>query len=610
MAYEHLQATLANMPPSPGVYLMKDRAGTVLYVGKAKSLRSRVRSYFQASSTPHATTIGALLPHVQAIEVLHASSAVDALILENNLIKQYQPRYNIKLKDDKRYPYIRVSMDDPYPAISVTRDVEQDGSKYFGPYVHAMATRETLKQLTRLFPIRTCNLQLKETGNTHRVCLDYHIGRCPGPCADLVSLEDYSDIVDDVMLFLSGKTKALVDELKARMAKAAENLDYERAAVLRDRIDSVERGTHQQRMDAVSDEDYDAVGCAVVAGLACAQVLMIRGGKLVEREHFFLTEVDAADAGAVLSAFVPQYYAEASFVPPTVVLESAPDMHETIEAWLSEKREGRVTLYVPTRGRKHDMAELASRNAETILTQREVNVVGNAGENPALRELMSICNLDRMPARIEAYDISNFGADIIVGSMVVFEDGAPARSEYRRFRVRDIQGPDDYAAMKQVITRRFSRGIAEGAVMPNLVIIDGGKGQLGAASDALIDVDYVQQPRFGLAKRYEHIFLPDGSDAIILSKQNPTLHLVQHIRNEAHRFAVNYLRRLRDKRMTQSVLDEIPHVGDRRKQALLKHFGDIDGVRQASLDELLAVRNITRPVAQRIFKHLHDRQPG
>lgn len=610
MAYEHLKSTLANMPPSPGVYLMKDRAGTVLYVGKAKSLRSRVRSYFQASNTPHATTIGALLPHVQEIEVLHASSAVDALILENNLIKQYQPRYNIKLKDDKRYPYIRISMDDPYPAISVTRNVEQDGSKYFGPYVHAGATRETLKQLTRLFPIRTCALQLKEAGNTHRVCLDYHIGRCPGPCADLVSLEDYSDIVDDVMLFLGGKTKALVDELKARMARAAEELDYERAAVLRDRIDAVERGTHQQRMDSVSDEDYDAVGCAVVGGMACAQVLMIRGGKLVEREHFFLTEVDAADVGAVLSAFVPQYYAEASFVPPTVVLESAPDMHETIEAWLSEKREGRVTLYVPTRGRKHDMAELASRNSETILKQREVNVVGNAGENPALRELMGICNLDRMPARIEAYDISNFGADIIVGSMVVFEDGVPARSEYRRFRVRDIQGPDDYAAMKQVITRRFSRGIAEGAVMPNLIIIDGGKGQLGAASDALIDVDYVQQPRFGLAKRYEHIFLPDGSDAIILSKQNPTLHLVQHIRNEAHRFAVNYLRRLRDKRMTQSVLDEIPHVGDRRKQALLQHFGDIDGVRQASLDELLAVRNITRPVAQRIFKHLHDRQPG
>lgn len=610
MAFEHLQGTLANLPSSPGVYLMKNASGTVLYCGKAKSLRSRVRSYFQASSTPHASTIGAMLPHVAEIEILHATTAVDALILENNLIKQYQPRYNIKLKDDKRYPYIRITMDDPYPAISVTRNVEQDGSRYFGPYVHAMATRETLKQLTRLFPIRTCNLQLKETGNTHRVCLDYHIGRCPAPCADFVSLEDYSDIVDDVILFLGGKTKALVDELKGRMAKAAENLDYERAAVLRDRIESVEKGTQKQGMDSASDEDYDAIGCAVVGTMACAQVLMIRGGKLVEREHFFLTDVEAVEPAAVLSAFVPQYYAEASFVPRTVVPQTAPDMHETIEKWLSDKREGRVTIYVPTRGRKFDMAQLASRNAETILKQREANVVGTAGENPALRGLMEICNLDRLPARIEAYDISNFGGDIIVGSMVVFEDGVPARSEYRRFRVRDIEGPNDYAAMRQVITRRFSRGIAEGTVMPNLILIDGGKGQLSAASDALIDVEYTQQPRVGLAKQFEHMFLPNDPEPIILSKANPTLHLVQHVRNEAHRFAVNYLRRLRDKRMTQSVLDEIPYVGDRRKLALLKHFGDIDGVRRASLDELLAVRSITRPVAQRIYKHLHEHQPA
>ncbi|MDA1192863.1 MAG: excinuclease ABC subunit UvrC [Candidatus Poribacteria bacterium] len=608
MAYQHLQQTLANLPTSPGVYLMKDASGVVLYVGKAQSLRSRVRSYFQDSTDPHSPMIAAMLPRVREIEVMHTSSEVDALVLENNLVKQFQPKYNIKLKDDKRYPYIRVSTKEAFPRISVTRSAEKDGNKYWGPFVHAKATRDTIKQLIRLFPIRTCHLDLQESGNRHRVCLDFHIGRCPGPCADHISVEEYGDIVDGVRMFLNGKTDALVDDLNRKMQTASADLNFERAARLRDRIEAIEKATDAQQIDSSSGESYDAIGCSVRGSVACAQVLMVRGGKLVEREHFFLNDVEGEPARSVLSAFVPQYYAEASYVPATVVLPVEIDMEETVRDWLQTKRGGKVALHVARRGRKYEMIELATRNAATTLQQREANVVGSVDDHPALKELMTMLNLDRLPRRIECYDISNFGGDIIVGSMVVFEDGKPARGEYRRFRVRDIEGPDDYAAMRQVIHRRFTRGISEGAEMPNLIIIDGGKGQLNAASDALQEIDYLQQPRVGLAKRFEHLFVPGVSDPLILRKDHPTLHMIQHIRNEAHRFAVTYLRTIRDKRMTHSVLDEIPQIGSKRKQALLLHFGDVDAVRQASLDDLMSVKTITRPVAQRIYKHLHSRQ--
>ncbi|MBM3213353.1 excinuclease ABC subunit UvrC [Candidatus Poribacteria bacterium] len=606
MPFDHLADTLAKLPASPGVYLMKGEDGTVLYVGKAASLRSRVRSYFQPSAKPHGTLIAMMLPRVHSIEILHANSAVDALILENNLVKQYQPRYNIKLKDDKRYPYIRLTVREPFPMLSVTRNTERDGSRYFGPFVHARATRETLKVLTKAFPVRTCALELSAIGNDYRVCLDHHLGRCPGPCADLVTVEDYAPLVQGVMMFLSGKTDRLLESLEKRMADAARSLDFEAAARLRDQIRDIRQATELQRLDSAAGQDYDVIGTAIRDGLACAQVLMVRDGKLVEREHFFLTDVEGEETSSVVAAFVAQYYADASFVPSTIVLIEPVEMQDTLSEWLTQKRGARVTIHVAQRGQKREMAGLAQRNAATILEQRAANVVYSAGERPELRELMEIMNLDTIPHRIEAYDISNFGGDIIVGSMVVFEDGEPAKSEYRRFRVKDVQGPDDYAAMRQVIFRRFTRGIQEGTPMPDVILIDGGKGQLNAASEGLADADYARQPRFGVAKRYEHLFLPDAADAIILRKDHPTLHLVQRIRDEAHRFAVSYLRRLRDRRMNTSILDEIPSIGDRRKRALLSHFGDVESIRHASLDDLLSVKSITRPVAQRIFKHLHS----
>ena len=606
MQAERLGATLDALPPSPGVYLMKGRGGEVLYVGKAASLRSRVRSYFQTAS-PRSPTIAALIPRVESIETIDSNSAVDALILENNLVKRLQPRYNIKLKDDKRYPYVRVSMKEPFPALSVTREAKQDGNRYFGPYVHSRAVRGALKRLTTLFPLRTCSLDLKESGNRHRVCLDYHIGKCPGPCADRISAEAYGEIARGALMFLSGKTDAFIEELREEMTAAAERQEFERAARLRDRMRDIERFSERRQMESSSGESYDAIGCATLGTTACAQALLVRGGKLIDREQFFLTDVEGESAERVLSAFVPQYYAEASYIPPMIALQAPVDMQELTEEWLTQKRGSRVRLHAPQRGKRRDMTALAAKNAETALAQRAARVVGSSDEHPGLKQLMEALNLDRLPRRIEGFDISNAGGDIVVGSMVVFEDGKPARSEYRRYRIRGAGGQDDYAAMREIVLRRFSRAVREGSAMPDLIVIDGGKGQLSAAEEALIEVDYPQQPRLGLAKRFEHVYLPGESEPVIIRKDQPALHLIQQLRDEAHRFAVAYLRRLRSRRLTHSILDDIPQVGKRRKQALLERFGDINAIREASLDDLLGVPSMTRPVAQRIYKRFREK---
>lgn len=607
MQAERLRGALDALPTTPGVYIMKGRGGEPLYIGKAASLKARVRSYFQQASGPRSSTIAALIPRVESIETISANSAVDALILENNLIKQLLPRYNIKLKDDKRYPYVRVSTKEPFPALSVTREAKQDGNRYFGPFAQSRAVRGSLKRLTTLFPVRTCSLDLKESGNRHRVCLDYHIGKCPGPCADHISPEEYAKIVRGALMFLSGKTASFIEELRVEMAEASKALDFEKAARLRDRIREIEQLSERRQVESSSGESYDAIGCAVLETMACAQVLMVRGGKLIEREQFFLTDVEGETPERVLSAFVPQYYAEASYVPPAVALQTEIEMSDLTQTWLEQKRGAKARLYAPTRGRRRDMTLLAAKNAETALAQRAAHVVGSSDEHPGLKQLMETLNLDRLPRRIEGFDISNAGGEIVVGSMVVFEDGKPARSEYRRYRIRDAQGQDDYAAMKQLIYRRFSRAIQEGSAMPNLILIDGGMGQLKAAEEALAEVDYPQQPRLGLAKRFEHIYLPGGSEPMRLRKDQPALHLIQHLRDEAHRFAVFYLRRLRSRQLTHSILDDIPQVGKRRKQALLERFGDVSAIQEASLDDLLAVPSMTRPVAQLIYKRFRKR---
>ena len=597
-----------SLPNAPGVYLMKASDGTVIYVGKAIRLRTRVRSYFREKSTHALTT--QMMRYVTEIDYIVTETEVEALILENNLIKAHQPRYNVKLKDDKRYPYLRVTTHEAFPRIHITRKAENDGTRYFGPFVHVRSTRQVLKELTKFFPIRTCTLPLKETGNTYRVCLDYHIGRCPGPCADKMNVADYEEIVQKVCQFLSGNTDAVVKELTEQMEAAAEALDFESAAKYRDTLKDVQQAITTQNIDSVSAADEDVIGIAARTDIACVQLLRVRDGKLLEREHYYLNDVDPASLATALSAFISQYYQNAVFVPKTVVLPMPIESVEVIENWLSDKRGNRVGLHVPKAGRLRKLQILASKNAEILLTQREQNVVYSSGVEPALVELQELLELKHPLRRIEAYDISNLGDRFAVGSMVVLEDGKPASSEYRRFKIRSVEGQNDFAMMQEVITRRFRRALADDEKfnkLPDLMLIDGGKGQLSAAQTAMkvfASSHLPDIPMIALAKRIEEIFMPGKLGPIVLREDNPTLQMIQRLRDEAHRFAITYHRQLRQKSLSASVLDEIPNVGPRRKQALLQHFGSIEAIREASLDTLLSVKGIPRSVAESIRKHL------
>ena len=610
-----------SLPNVPGVYLMKASDGTVIYVGKAIRLRTRVRSYFREKSA-HALT-SQMMRYVTEVDYIVTASEVEALILENNLIKAHQPRYNVKLKDDKRYPYLRVTANEPFPRIHITRKAENDGTRYFGPFVHVRSTRQTLKQLTKLFPIRTCTLPLEEIGNKYRVCLDYHIGRCPGPCADKIDVSDYDEIVRKVCQFLGGNTDAVVKELTEQMQAAAEALDFETAAKYRDTLKDVQQAITTQNMDSVSAADEDVIGIAARTEIACVQLLRVRDGKLLECEHYYLNDADPESLATALSAFISQYYQNAVFVPKTVVLPMPIESMELIENWLSEKQGNhRVGLHVPKAGRLRKLQILATKNAEILLTQREQNVVYSSGVEPALVELQELLGLKHPLRRIEAYDISNLGDRFAVGSMVVLEDGKPVSNEYRRFKIRSVKGQNDFAMMQEVITRRFRRALADDEkfnTLPDLILIDGGKGQLSAAQTAMNFCRSLQGktcsskdassrlpdiPLIALAKRIEEIFVPGKSEPIVLREDNPTLHMIQRLRDEAHRFAVTYHRRLRQKSLSVSVLDEIPNLGPKRKQALLQHFGSIEAIREASLDGLLSVKGIPRSVAENIRKHL------
>ncbi|MDE0085159.1 MAG: excinuclease ABC subunit UvrC [Candidatus Poribacteria bacterium] len=612
------------LPGAPGVYLMKASDGSPIYIGKAVNLRNRVRSYFQQSGLIENPLTAQMMRYVTEVDYIVTSTEIEALILENNLIKAHQPRYNVKLKDDKRYPFLRVTTNEPFPRIMITRKTENDGTRYFGPFVRVRSTRQVLKQLTKLFPIRTCTLPLVETGNKYRACLDYHIGRCPAPCANKISAQDYKKIVRKVCQFLGGNTNAVVKELRQQMEAASKALDFETAAKYRDMLKDVQQAvTTQQSLDNVSTVDEDVIGIAAafqhglqsrLGDIACVQVLHIRDGKLLEREHYYLNDVHPELIPTAISAFVSQYYQNAVLVPKTIVLPMPIESVELIQKWLSEKRGNQVSLHVPRAGRLRQLQNLAMKNAEVLLIQREQSVVYSSDVDPALVELQELLEINRPIRRIEAYDISNLGDRYAVGSMVVLEDGKPASSEYRQFRIRDVVGQNDYAMMQEIITRRFRRaetGDKKFSKLPDLMLIDGGKGQLSAAQAALqpfaeVNLDPVptQIPMIALAKRIEEIFVPGNPDPIVLREDNPTLHLIQRLRDEAHRFAITYHRKLRQKALSESVLDEIPNIGPKRKQVLLQKFGSIDAIRQASLDELLSVKGIPRSVAENIRKHL------
>lgn len=621
---DNVRAALKALPTKPGVYLFKNAQGEVIYVGKAVSLRSRVRSYFQRQGRFVSPKVKAMVEHVADLEYIVTDSEVEALILECNLIKEKEPWYNVRLKDDKSFPYLKIT-DEPFPRVLVVRRPSRDG-RNFGPYTNARSVRETLKFLRKLFPVRTCSLDLSGDLD-YRPCLLYHIGRCGAPCAGLQSSEEYDRLIEEVSLFLEGRQQRLIPELKAKMEAAAENLEFERAARLRDQMQALKSVVERQKVVNDDGNDQDVIGMARADGAVCVQIFFIRDGKLTGRDHFFLEGGAETSDEEALAAFVQQYYAESTFVPKEVLLPQSVEDMEVLAEWLSGRRGNKVSLRVPQRGEKRRLVEMVTQNASLVLGESEAKRSRRMERvDEGLSLLQELFGLESPPRRIEAYDISNTQGQDAVGSMVVLIDGEPANAEYRQFKIRGIDGPNDFAMMNQVISRRFMRGLKEQedldglppqeretqrgrarfADFPDLVIIDGGKGQLGAARDALRELNLEEIPTAGLAKRLEEIFVEDVGEPILLELSSPALHLLQQIRDEAHRFALNYHRKLRTKRQSRSALDEIEGVGPKRKKSLIKYLGSVGKVRDASIEELKAVPGIPAEVAERIFHHLRD----
>ncbi|MGB4338787.1 MAG: excinuclease ABC subunit UvrC [Bacillota bacterium] len=608
-----IERLLDELPTEPGVYIMRDADGQVIYVGKAVNLRNRVRSYFR-SSGQRSPKVAQLAAKVHDIDYIVTGSELEALVLECNLIKEHRPRYNVRLRDDKTYPFIRVTVNEAFPRAFLTRRVVKDGSRYFGPYTDVAAARETLRLLARVFPLRQCRMEINPDDPLRRPCLNYHIKRCLGPCAHAVSVEDYAEIVQGVVMFLEGKQDRLFKSIERRMNAAAENLNFEHAAALRDQLRALSRVAQQQNVVSDSFVDRDVIGLARDQWGACVRVLMVRDGKLVGAEHFMLGGTDDADEGEVLSAFVKEFYSGGAAVPVEVLLQVPIDDADVVRQWLSGLRGSKVRVITPQRGERRRLVDLAAENAREYLErERAVEQRELRARLDALSQLADALDLPGPPARIECYDMSNLQGTDAVGSMVVFEEGKPAKSQYRRFRIRTVQGQNDFAMMGEVLKRRFSRhreGDSRFARMPDLVLVDGGKGQLNVAVEVLTELGYGDVPMAGLAERYEHIYLPGRPQPLELPCDSPALLLLEHVRDEAHRFAVSHHRTLRGRRGISSELQNVPGVGKKRLVALMKAFGSLEALSQATVEEIAAVPGMNRPAAQAVFAHLHPPEAG
>jgi excinuclease ABC subunit C len=607
-----LKATLARLPDRPGVYLMKDARGEVVYVGKAQSLRHRVRSYWQKGPIAglDGQRIRAVIDRVVDLEITLTDSVSEALLLEANLIKRYRPRFNVRLKDDKSYPYIKITLADDFPRIERTRKLVNDGSRYFGPYASASSVDESMNLVRRLFPFRTCTIAIADGERAlDRPCLLYHIKRCQGPCIEAISKADYRADIAQVELFLEGRQETLVTALRAEMGEASEQLEFERAGVLRDKVRSIERTMESQKMAAFARTELDLVGLARQERLAAAQLFAVRGGQIVGRDVFLLDADREATDEEVLVGFLEQFYARATSIPPRVLVPTLPAEQAVLEAFLAERRGGPVRLQVPRRGEKRELLDLARRNAAETLEREHARWLADQGKTrSALEELATALGLAGPPARIEGYDISTFQGGQTVGSMVVFEDGQPRTGEYRRFKVRAVEGPNDVGSHREVLTRRFRRvkdgeeGSAEELRwrMPDLVIVDGGMPQVGAAREVLDAAGLVDMPLAGLAKEREELFLPGSSVPVVLPPTSPALYLVQRLRDEAHRFAITYHRNLRARATVRSAFDDLPGVGPKRRRALMRVFGSVKRIREAPVEQIAAVPGIGPALAGRI----------
>ena len=617
---EHLLGILNTLPAKTGCYLMKNQEGQIIYVGKAVNLRSRVRSYYHTSAQEHPRT-RQLVSHITDLEWIVVGSELEALILEMNLIKQHKPRYNVRLKDDKRYPYIKIQWSKPFPKVTVTRYMVEDGSRYFGPYTSVWAVHQTLDVIRRIFPYLTCDRTI--TGEDRRACLYYDIKLCTGPCIGAINQPTYRAMLKDLESFLNGRTDDIVTRLEKDMLQASVQFKYERAAALRDQLKAIQSVVERQKVVFPADYvDSDIIAMARSEREACMQIFFIRGGKLIGREYFLMEGTDDTPNANVLAEFIKQFYDQAPNVPSQVMLPHEVDETKIIEEWLNTRRGGKkVKLLIPKRGQKRDLVKMAAENAADTLSSLQTQWKTNKHrQTQALAELHEALNLPNPPNRIECFDVSNTQGTAIVASMVVFEQGVPSKKHYRRFNIRSVIGPDDFASMEEALTRRFRRwqnaqetkATVPGkkhdrsfATLPDLLIVDGGKGQLSRAVNVLDSFGLSEiVPVAGLAKEHEELFLPHKQQSILLHRKSEGLYLVQRIRDEAHRFAITAHRKQRTKLGLASQLDIIPGIGPARRKALLRHFGSINAIRAASEDELADAPKMNVNLAKAVKSHL------
>jgi excinuclease ABC subunit C len=598
-----VEAKLKQIPPGPGVYLYKDESGETIYVGKAKSLRNRVRTYFQESADLDQRK-DQMMEAIEDVEFIMTDTEGEALALENNLIKQYKPKYNILLRDDKTYPYIKLTVNEPYPRTLITRRVRKDGAAYFGPFFPAGLARKSLKLIERYFMIRNCNIQID--GKRPRPCLQYYIHRCLGPCVDgLTTFDQYQEAVKDVRLFLEGRNNDLIKRLQVRMEEASANEQYEVAAHYRDAIETMETLAERQKMAVMGYDDIDIFGYHQEENMVAVSIFHMRGGRVVDKRELFWEDQETFSPGEFFGSVLKQYYVDAPFIPVEIHVPADFEDHDLLEHWLSERRGRKVEIRTPQRGAKRDLMDLVHRNAQLSFMQRfRASMPSSATISKEVEEAL---DLEKPPKRIECFDISNLQGSDVVASMVVWEEGRMKKSDYRRFIIRSVSGlPDDFQSMREVVTRRYKRVQEESAAMPDLVLIDGGIGQLHAAQSALDGLNVVDQPLASIAKREEIIYIAGREDEpIALERRSPVLRLIQQIRDESHRFAINFHRERRGRRTLTSELFEIEGIGPRTAQKLLTRFGSLAKIREASLEELQAVVN--RFQADSVWQHFHGK---
>jgi excinuclease ABC subunit C len=603
-----MEEQLNRLPHSPGVYLMRDAGGNILYVGKAANLHHRVKSYFQAASklTPK---IARMVSQVADIDFFIAASEQEALILELNFIKQYHPRYNVRLKDDKTFPYLKIGINEEWPRVYITRRMESDGGRYFGPFASAWSVKQTLRVLQRIFPFRTCSKAI--TGKAHRACLEYHLGHCLAPCTGAVSRKEYAGVINQVVMFLEGKQERVVRELKVRMNKASEDMDFEKAALIRDQIQAINQVIEGQKIATTVSGEQDVIAFAQDGDQAYVHVFFVRGNKLTGREGFLLQGTRHEEPKQIMTSFIKQFYSSSTYIPPRLLLQYPVAERPVIKDWLQSLRKGSVEIQVPRRGSKKQLIDIVVENARQGLEQLKIKELAKPKElDAALAEIERELKLKSMPTRMEAYDISNIQGSSAVGSMVVFEKGKPKPAHYRRFKIKTVSGANDYAMLQEVLQRRFRRSLKGDvaatdtwAILPDLILIDGGKGQLNAALAVLRETGTAVSIA-GLAKENEEIFLPRRKEPVVLPHSSPGLQLLQRLRDEAHRFAISYYAKVHRKKAFTSLLDDIPGIGPKRKGALLRRFGSVQRIREASVDELVAATGMTHKQVKKIKEYL------